>query len=60
MAEKTISICNVGECELHITRVAFSRKRRHFELINNPFPATLAPGSCLGVVIRYQASCNAT
>lgn len=56
MAEKTISTCNVGECELHITRVAFSRKRRHFELINNPFPAALAPGSCLGVVIRYQAS----
>jgi hypothetical protein len=58
MAEKTISICNVGECELHVTSVAFSRKRRHFKLINNPFPATLVPGSCLGVVISYQASCD--
>jgi hypothetical protein len=57
-AEKTISICNVGECALHITSVKFSRKRRHFKLINNPFPATLVPGSCLAVVIKYQASCD--
>ncbi|MGH7049534.1 MAG: hypothetical protein ACREE5_02685, partial [Acetobacteraceae bacterium] len=28
----------------------------HWKLINNPFPATLAPGSCLGVVIRYKAT----
>jgi hypothetical protein len=57
-AEKTVSICNVGECALHVTHVAFRRKRRHFRLINNPFPATLHPGSCLGVVIRYRASCE--
>jgi hypothetical protein len=41
-----------------VTRVAFTRKRKHFRLIDNPFPATLAPGSCLGVVIRYEASCD--
>ena len=57
-AEKTISVCNVGECPLHVTSVAFSRPRRHFKLIDNPFPATLAPGSCLGVVIQYEASCD--
>jgi hypothetical protein len=57
-AEKTIAICNTGECALHVTRVAFTRKRKHFRLIDNPFPATLAPGSCLGVVIRYEASCD--
>ena len=55
-AERTISICNVGECRLHITSVAFKRKNRHWKLINNPFPATLHPGSCLGVVIRYKAT----
>jgi Abnormal spindle-like microcephaly-assoc'd, ASPM-SPD-2-Hydin/Galactose oxidase, central domain len=58
IAEKTVSICNVGDCKLHVFSVAFSRKRRHFKLINNPFPATLHPGSCLGVVIQYRASCE--
>jgi hypothetical protein len=55
-AERTLSICNVGDCSLHVTSVAFKRKSRHWKLINNPFPATLHPGSCLGVVIRYKAT----
>jgi hypothetical protein len=55
-AEGTISICNVGECALHVTSVAFKRKNRHWKLVNNPFPATLPPGSCLGVVVRYKAT----
>lgn len=55
-AERTISICNVGDCKLHVTSVAFKRKNRHWKLINNPFPATLHPGSCLCVVIRYKAT----
>jgi hypothetical protein len=58
IAQKSISICNVGDCKLQVTSVAFSRKRRHFKLINNPFPATLHPGSCLCVVIQYEASCE--
>ena len=57
-AERTIALCNVGECALHVKSVEFARPRRHFKLINNPFPATLRPGSCLGVVIRYEASCD--
>ena len=57
-AEKTVSICNIGECALHVSSVEFKRKRRHFELIDNPFPATLPVGTCLGVVIRYTASCD--
>jgi kumamolisin len=55
-AERTISICNVGVCNLQVTTVAFKRKSHHWKLINNPFPATLHPGSCLGVVIRYSAT----
>jgi len=58
LAQRTVSICNVGECDLHVTKVAFSRKRRHFRLINNPFPETLRPGSCLNVVIQYKGSCD--
>lgn len=55
-AERIISVCNVGDCDLHVTSVAFKRKSRHWKLINNPFPATLHPGSCLCVVILYKAT----
>lgn len=55
-AERTISICNVGDCALHVTSLAFKRKNPHWKLINNPFPATLKAGSCLSVVIRYKAT----
>ncbi|MEM5406256.1 choice-of-anchor D domain-containing protein [Paraburkholderia unamae] len=53
--QRVVSVCNVGECVLHVSSVAFKRKRRHFRLINNPFPAILHPGSCLDVVIQYRA-----
>jgi hypothetical protein len=55
-AERTISICNMGECALQVSSVAFKRKNPHWKLINNPFPATLPPGACLGLVIRYKAT----
>ncbi|MGA3046562.1 MAG: protease pro-enzyme activation domain-containing protein [Terracidiphilus sp.] len=55
-AERTISICNVGHCILDVTGVEFKRKSPHWKLVNNPFPAALHPGSCLGVVIRYHAT----
>jgi hypothetical protein len=54
--ERVISICNVGDCKLNVSSVAFKRKSRHWKLINNPFPAALHPGSCLAVVIRYKAT----
>ncbi len=56
IAERTLSICNVGECNLNVTSVAFKRKSRHWKLINNPFPAILHPGSCLDIVVRYKAT----
>jgi hypothetical protein len=31
------------------------RMSRRWKLLNNPFPATLHPGSCLPVVIQYRA-----
>jgi hypothetical protein len=55
-AERTLTICNVGDCSLKVTKVAFKRKSPFWKLINNPFPATLHPGSCMGVVIRYKAA----
>jgi hypothetical protein len=55
-AERTISICNVGDCKLHVSKVAFRRKNPHWKLVHNPFPAGLHPGSSLNVVIRYRAT----
>ena len=54
-ADRTLSVCNVGECALHVTSVEFRRKSRHWRLLHNPFPATLHPGSCLPVVLHYHA-----
>lgn len=56
MGETTIAICNSGECPLHVSSVDFSRETDHWRLVNSPFPATLQPGSCLDVLIRYKAT----
>ncbi len=58
--QRVVSICNTGECALHVSHVGFKRKRRHFRILNNPFPASLHPGSCLNVVIQYSATARAT
>jgi hypothetical protein len=55
-ADRTLSICNVGECALHVKSVHFRRRSRHWKLLHNPFPATLHPGSCLPLVIQYHAN----
>jgi photosystem II stability/assembly factor-like uncharacterized protein len=53
---RAIDVCNVGKCDLHVAKVALEHRNRHWKLVNNPFPATLAPGSCLQVAIRYKAT----
>jgi hypothetical protein len=55
-ADRTVSVCNVGDCALTVTSVHFKRKSHHWKLLNNPFPAKLHPGSCLPVVIQYHAT----
>ena len=55
-ADRTLSICNTGDCALDVTSVRLRRKSRHWRLLNNPFPAKLRPGSCLPVVIQYRAN----
>lgn len=88
-AERTLSICNTGKCDLHVKRVVFKpdprkagcrdcddcdcehelkRHHRHedncdqccstFKIENNPFPATVHAGSCLGVLIRFVPDCG--
>ena len=53
--QRTVSVCNTGECDLHVSHAEFKHKRRHFRLINNPFPATIRPGSSLDLVLQYHA-----
>ena len=55
-ADRTLSICNVGDCALHVTNVHIRTKGRHWRLLHNPFPAKLRPGSCLPLVIQYRAN----
>jgi hypothetical protein len=55
-ADRTISICNVGDCKLKVNSVTFKRQSSHWAILHNPFPATLHPGSCLGLTIRYTAT----
>lgn len=54
--ERTLSLCNTGDCKLFISSVSFKHKSKHWKLINDPFQATLHPGSCLALVIRYKAT----
>jgi len=55
-ADRTISVCNVGDCALHVTSVRLRRRSRHWKLLHDPFPAKLHPGSCLPVVLHYHAT----
>jgi hypothetical protein len=53
---RTITVCNLGECDLHVSKVMFVHHNRHWRLVHNPFPATLHRGSSLNFVIRYKAT----
>jgi hypothetical protein len=54
-AERTVTICNLGGCALHVLGVKLKLKNKHWKLLDNPFPASLPPGSCQSVVVRYKA-----
>jgi hypothetical protein len=57
-AERRLSLCNVGECDLHVSSVELTHRHRHFRLLNNVFPTTVQPGSCLDVVVQFNATCD--
>lgn len=52
-AEKTISVCNVGACNLHVTSVSLEAGCTDFQIVNNPFPATVSPDFCTPITIRF-------
>jgi hypothetical protein len=51
LAEKTVPVCNAGSCNLSVSSATIDCP--DFTLINNPFPATVSPDSCLDLVIRF-------
>ena len=53
--QRTLYLCNTGDCRLLVTEVVLEHGRPGFRLINNPAPVTVHPGSCLAVVIEYRA-----
>ena len=53
LAEKTITICDVGQCTLNVSSVGFNSACPDFTVVSNPFPASLAPGTCLDVVVKF-------
>lgn len=55
LGETTITICNTGDCKLNVSGVKLKKKNKYWKLVNNPFPATLHPGACLNVLVRYRA-----
>jgi len=57
-AERRLSLCNVGECDLHVSSVELTHRHRHFRLLNNVFPTTVQPGSCLDAVVQFNATCD--
>jgi hypothetical protein len=51
-ADRTVTIANVGDCALNVTKVHIHRKGRRWRLLHDPFPAELQPGSSLSVVVQ--------
>jgi hypothetical protein len=50
-AERTLSVCNTGGCPLSVGSASVGCS--DFTLIQNPFPASVAPGACLDLVARF-------
>lgn len=57
--QQRLAFSNVGDCDLHVTRVGFEGCRcpgcETLKLVRNPFPATLHPGASLDLVLQYTA-----
>jgi hypothetical protein len=55
VGERTLTLANVGHCPLQVAHVGLVRPNKYWKLINNPFPATLQPGTSLDILVRYKA-----
>jgi len=54
LAEKEISVCNVGPCNLSVLPgTGFDPPCSDFQLINKWFPAQVSPDFCMNLIIRF-------
>lgn len=53
--QRILWLSNTGGCNLKVESAALRHPHHALRLINNPFPATLRPGSSLAVAIDYHA-----
>jgi hypothetical protein len=53
LVEKSVSVCNVGGCDLNVTSAAFEPPCADFALVDNPFPANVSHDACVGLTIRF-------
>ena len=53
LAEKTISVCDVGLCTLNVTGADFNPLCPDFRVINRWFPAPVSHDSCLDLIVRF-------
>ena len=51
VVEKTISVCNVGACNLNVLSASVSCP--DFTIENNPFPAVVSHDFCVPLVVRF-------
>lgn len=51
LAEKVISVCNLGACDLAVTNASIDCP--DFTIINNPFPGIVSPDFCVDLTIRF-------
>jgi len=57
LAEKVVSICNVGLCNLNVFSVTVNCP--DFTIVNNPFPAAISPDFCVPIAVRFTpTSCG--
>ncbi len=57
-AERTVSVCNLGECPLSGTSVSIDCTA--FAPVADPLPASLPSGACLDLVVRFTPSAEGT
>jgi hypothetical protein len=55
-ALRVVTVCNTGACNLQVIEVGLKQTGHAYRIENNPFPATLRPGSSLGVTVQYYAN----
>jgi len=51
-AEQTVSVCNVGACDLEVISASLGACA-DFTIVNNPFPAPVGPDVCVPLTIRF-------